>query len=186
MTVPIRPAHIDDGPALREIERSAGARFRDVGLAEVAEHEPASVEDLAGYAAEGRSWVAVGDDGAPIGYVLVDVVDGNAHVEQVSVRPEAQGRGVGRALIDEVDRWAQRSGRPGLTLTTFADVSWNGPLYRHLGFRVLGGDEIGPELRALTEVEAAHGLDPAARVCMHRPAGLTGATEPTDRTGPAP
>jgi hypothetical protein len=53
-------------------------------------------------------------------------------------------------------------------LTTFSDVPWNAPLYRHLGFRVLDDDDIGPELRARRADEAARGLDPASRVCMRR------------------
>ena len=56
---------------------------------------------------------------------------------------------------------------PGhVTLTTFVDVPWNGPLYAHLGFTVMSEAEIGPELRSIQDGEAAHGLDPARRVCM--------------------
>lgn len=166
-----RPAVAEDGFALQAIERAAGQRFRDVGMPEIADDEPAPIEILAAYAAAGRSWVAVDKDepDAPLGYVLVDVVDGNAHIEQVSVHPDHQGAGAGRTLIDQVRRWAADGGLPGLTLTTFADVPWNAPLYRHLGFRVLAEEEIGPELRALREVEAAHGLDPRKRVCMLLP-----------------
>jgi predicted N-acetyltransferase YhbS len=162
----VRPASPEDAPALREIERLAGERFRDVGLPEVADDEPPSVEQLARYARAGRSLVAVDDTDAPIGYVLVDVVDGNAHAEQVSVRPDHQGAGVGRTLIERVRAWAAEAGMPAVTLTTFADVPWNAPLYRHLGFRILAEDEIGPELRAVRDAETAHGLDPARRVCM--------------------
>jgi GNAT superfamily N-acetyltransferase len=161
----IRPARPEDGAALQEIERQAGERFRDVGLSSVAEDAPASVDTLAEYAEAGRSWVAA-DPVEPLGYVLVDDVDGNAHIEQVSVRPDQQGRGVGRALLDRVRAWAYATGRPALTLTTFTDVPWNAPLYRHLGFRDLAEDEIGPELRALRDDETTHGLDPTARVCM--------------------
>jgi len=92
------------------------------------------------------------------------MVDGAAHIEQVSVVPADQGRGVGRALIDQVRRWAGENGLPALTLTTFTHVPWNRPLYEHLGFRVLGDEEIGPGLRAVMATEAAHGLDPASRV----------------------
>lgn len=55
---------------------------------------------------------------------------------------------------------------PAVTLTTFSDVSWNAPLYRHLGFRVLAEHEIGPQLQAARDAETAHGLDPTRRVCM--------------------
>jgi GNAT superfamily N-acetyltransferase len=166
MNVTIRAAATADGPALRAIERAAGARFRDVGMAEIADDEPMSVEELAGYAAAGRSWVAVGDDGGAAGYVLVDVVDGNAHVEQVSVHPDHQGRGVGRALLEHVRSWAEGRGMPALTLTTFEDVPWNAPLYRHLGFVDLAPPEIGPELAALVVAEAAHGLGPLGRTSL--------------------
>jgi GNAT superfamily N-acetyltransferase len=166
MAFTLRPGRAGDGPALREIELSAGQRFRAVGLPDVADAEPASVEELARHAAEGRSWVAVDADDCPVGYVLAGVVDGNAHVEQVSVAPDHQGGGIGRALIEQVRTWAVDRGLPAITLTTFKDVPWNGPLYRHLGFRVLDEHEIGPELRAIRHHETAMGLDPAQRVCM--------------------
>lgn len=166
MAALIRPARRDDGSALREIERLAGARFRDVGLPEVADDEPASVDALARYAADGRSWVAVDGLDAPIGYVLADVVDGCAHIDQVSVRPDCQGSGVGRALVQRVRTWAAERGFPAITLTTFTGVAWNAPLYRHLGFRTLSENEIGLQLREVRAKETAHGLDPAKRVCM--------------------
>jgi GNAT superfamily N-acetyltransferase len=162
----IRPARADDGSALGEIERLAGVRFRDVGLPDIADAEPATVETLSEYAHAGRSWVAVDDDEQPIGYVIVDEVDGNAHIEQLSVRPDHQGSGVGRGLVDQVRAWATENQRPAVTLTTFSDVPWNRPLYEHLGFTVLAEDEIGPELRAVRDHEATLGLDPALRVCM--------------------
>jgi GNAT superfamily N-acetyltransferase len=168
----IRPARLDDGLALREIERLAGARFRDVGLPEVADDEPASFETLADYAEAGRSWVAVDDADAPIGYVLVDIVDECAHVEQISVLPLHQGVGTGRALLESVRAWAAERGLTAMTLTTFADVEWNAALYRHLGFRLLNEDELGPQLREVRESETAHGLDPVKRVCLRR--GLRG------------
>lgn len=166
VAIVIRAASPGDAPVLREIERLAGERFRDVGMPEIADDEPLSLEVLAGHARAGRSWVALGSAGTPVGYVLVDVVDGGAHIEQVSVRPDHQGAGVGRALIDQVRTWALASGMDALTLTTFGDVPWNAPLYEHLGFRVLTESDLGPELRALRDAETAHGLDPARRVCM--------------------
>jgi GNAT superfamily N-acetyltransferase len=173
MPVTVRPAWPSDGPALRRIERSAGERFRTVGLSDVADDQPASQEVLARYAADGRSWVAIDDAGTPIGYVLVDVVDGNAHVEQVSVDPGHQGVGVGRALLERVRAWAAAGAMPAVTLTTFADVAWNAPLYRDLGFRDLDEDDVGPGLRGLRDVEAARGLDPQRRVCMRRESQVT-------------
>lgn len=163
----LRAATAADGEGLRAIERAAGEAFRDVGMASIADDEPLALEVLAAYAEAGRSWVAE-VDGAAAGYVVVDVVDGNAHVEQVSVHPAQQGHGIGRALLDHVSAWAVERGLPAVTLTTFRDVPWNAPLYRHLGFVDLGPHEVGPELLAVVALEAEHGLDPATRTCMRR------------------
>jgi GNAT superfamily N-acetyltransferase len=166
MSLVIRAAVPGDGPALREIEVLAGARFRDVGMERIADAEPASIDTLAAYAVAGRSWVALSANGSPVGYVIADVVDGNAHIEQISVRPDHQGTGVGRALIDRVRVWADAAGRAAITLTTFAAVPWNGPLYAHIGFVAIPEDELGPGLAAVRDAETRHGLDPAARICM--------------------
>jgi GNAT superfamily N-acetyltransferase len=110
-------------------ETSSAAEGFWVGLDNVAEDEPASIEVLAGYADGGRAWVAEDADGAPVGCLLVDAIDGAAHIEQVSVAPGHQGRGLGRALVERVAQWAASQGMTAVTLTTFAQVPWNRPLY---------------------------------------------------------
>jgi GNAT superfamily N-acetyltransferase len=164
----VRAVRDDDLPVLGEIERAAGERYRDFGLDQVADDEPASIQVLAGYASGGRAWVAADADGAPVGYILVEAVDGAAHIEQVSVAPDHQGQGLGRALIERAAHWAAGQDMIALTLTTFGHIPWNRPLYEHLCFRVLADDELGPGLRAVRQSEAAHGLDPALRVAMRR------------------
>lgn len=167
--ITVRPATRDDRPALRAIERRAGERFREVGMPEVADDEPPSLDVLATFVDAGRAWVVPGATGEPVGYAVVEEVDGNAHIEQVSVDPAYQGQRVGRALIDEVATWATRNRLPAITLTTFVDVAWNAPLYRHLGFVDIPDKDLGPGLRAVMQAEAAHGLDPRQRVAMRRP-----------------
>lgn len=162
----VRLTRADEIPALRGIEIAAGVRFRDVGMADIADDDPPSEEVLATYVSDGRSWVATDDSDQPVGYVIVDRVDGCAHVEQISVRPDHQGSGQGRALIARVAEWAIANGMTAITLTTFKDVEWNAPLYRHLGFVDLAEEDLGPELRDVRDAEAAHGLDPSTRVCM--------------------
>ncbi len=165
MAVDIRPAEPGCEPRLQQVERLSGQQFREVGLAKIADDEPMSIAELREYITAGRCWIAAEGDEV-VGYLLVDEVDGNAHIEQVSVVPEHQGQRVGRRLVDAAKDWAEARGAPALTLTTFTDVPWNRQLYEHLGFQVMGEQEIGPELRELREKEAQHGLDPEARVCM--------------------
>jgi ribosomal protein S18 acetylase RimI-like enzyme len=163
----IRAPRTDELERLREIEREAGLLFRTVGMDDIAGHEPFSIEELAAYHGGDRVWVLVDED-IVVGYVLVDIVDGAAHVEQLSVLPAYGRRGHGAALLTHVCDWARQRRLGGVTLTTFERVSWNGPYYARHGFRVLAEDEIGPELRRLREEEATHGLDRDLRVCMRR------------------
>jgi GNAT superfamily N-acetyltransferase len=165
-SIQVRPSRPEESLRIQEIERLAGARFRDVGLVRVADDEPPSVEDLARGCDDGRLFVAVGKGGVLVGYVLADELDHQAHIEQMSVVPSYQGRGVARLLLGQIRSWAMQRDRGAITLTTFSEVPWNRPLYEHLGFTVMAADEIGPELRWRRAVEADRGLDPAKRVCM--------------------
>jgi GNAT superfamily N-acetyltransferase len=117
--VEVRKAVRDDLPAFRDIEWASGQRYRQYGLDLVADEEAASVEVLAECADDGRSWVPVVDARRPIGCILVDLIEGGGHIEQVSVEPTHQGEGVGRALIEPAKSWARSRGLSALTLTTF-------------------------------------------------------------------
>jgi GNAT superfamily N-acetyltransferase len=163
----IRLATEGDLPGLRDIERAAGWAFADIGMDAIAADEPPSLEVLGHYQRHGRAWVLVRDE--PVAYLLARWADGDVHVEQVSVHPDHAGRAIGRALIEHVAGWARERGARALTLTTFADVAWNAPYYeRRCGFRRLGDDELGPELRDIRAAEAGHGLDRWPRVAMRR------------------
>ena len=164
----IRAGDRHDLAVLQDIERAAGRWFRDVGMDEIAEDEPPSHETLDGYARSGGLWVTDGPERGPVAYALVEKVDGNTHIEQLSVHPDHARRGLGRALIEHIAARAAAEGAPALTLTTFAEVPWNAPYYERCGFRRLAGDELTPGLREIRRVESAHGLDRWPRVCMRR------------------
>ncbi|WP_166356149.1 GNAT family N-acetyltransferase [Phytoactinopolyspora limicola] len=165
----IRVARADDLIALQEIEVAAGAPFRDLGMDMIADDDPPTVADLTAFQVDGRAWVSVDERDVPVAYVLAQVVDGEAHVEQVSVHPRYARRGLGRDLLEVVADWGRRQGLAGLTLTTYADVPWNAPYYIRLGFRVLADGELTDGLRRIREEEAARGLDAWPRVVMRRP-----------------
>jgi ribosomal protein S18 acetylase RimI-like enzyme len=163
----IRAPDASELEQLRAIERAAGALFIDVGMPDIAADEPFTVEELTAYLDEGRIWVVVEND-TLAGYALVDIVDGNAHLEQLSVDPKQGRRGHGTALLGHVCAWAGDNGHDTVTLTTFEHVEWNAPYYVRHGFRVMAEAEIGPELRQLRDEETRHGLDPTLRVVMRK------------------
>ncbi|TDD53052.1 N-acetyltransferase [Kribbella antibiotica] len=138
-------------------------------MTDIAGHPPPPLEVFEHARAAGHLWVITDVDEQPAGFVLVQLIDGSAHIEQVSIHPEHQGRGLGRALIDHVGSWSAAEGLAALTLSTFRSVPWNGPYYARLGFVELSPGELTDGLRGVLATETAFGLDPASRVFMRRP-----------------
>jgi GNAT superfamily N-acetyltransferase len=155
----VRAAAKSDLPLLAEIDERAEAIFRAAGyeLPEI----PFAQDDLAGAKAvfvAGRP---------PVGFVWITEVDGLAHVAEIAVIPKWMKQGIGTRLLERAAEWAKRSGYPAITLTTYADVAWNGPFYRSRGY--LEVDEPTPGLAALRERERELGLDAVGRrVVMRR------------------
>nr|WP_206443221.1 GNAT family N-acetyltransferase [Candidatus Protofrankia californiensis] len=164
----IRPVRFEDFPVLQDIERAASRCFRDIDMPEIADDEPFTVNELARYQRAGQAWGAADGIGRLVAYLVADLVDGNMHIEQVSVRPDSARRGVGRMLIEHVAGHAAAAAVPALTLTTFVHVPWNAPYYARCGFRRLTEAELTPGLREVRSREAAHGLDRWPRVAMRR------------------
>ncbi|WP_328863200.1 GNAT family N-acetyltransferase [Streptomyces sp. NBC_00306] len=164
----IRLARATELTQLQDVERAAGKCFADIGMAAIAEDEPPSLTVLGSYAQDGRAWVWAEDDDLPVAYLIAELVDGNGHVEQVSVHPDHAGRRIGKALIEHAGAWATAQGAPALTLTTFTEVVWNGPYYEKLGFRLVPEAVLTPGLREIRAAEAAHGLDRWPRACMRK------------------
>ena len=164
----IRPATPADFAGLQDIERAAGQAFRAVGMPEIADDAPFTVAELTAYQQAGRAWVTVDPEDHPVAYLVADPVDGNLHIEQVSVHPGYGHRGLGRSLIEHAAAVARADDQPALTLTTFTEVPWNAPYYERLGFRPLPPFEETPGLRAIRRHEAGHGLDRWPRTCMRR------------------
>ena len=163
-----RQALLRDIPFIRELERRAGEPFRVLGMDTIADDEPPGADDLVEPVVAGE--IRVIDEGRPDGrlsaWMWLMPLDDGLYIEQVSVDPEHRGRRLGSQLVQWALEQAAERGLPEVTLTTFADVPWNGPLYRRLGFRVLGEHEMKPELRTIRLVERALGLDVRPRVAM--------------------
>ena len=168
MAYVIEPARAEDIAKLAQVEIAANALFAGRGIAGVVANDSTSLEELAHAHAAGLLWVARDPTGEPIGFALLEVVDGQAHLEEIDVHPAHGRRGVGSALLDAVVAWARGAGHRAVTLTTFRDIPWNAPFYERAGFRALAPHELGPGLAAVVRDEAARGLDPAQRVAMRR------------------
>ena len=146
---PVRPASPTEFGLLREIELESDRLFDTIGIGPFDDDDSHDRLDVV------AAVFAAGDP--PVGFVSVDIVDGCAHIDQLSVLTDHGGRGIGRALLDEAVRWARASGLAAVTLTTFRDVPWNAPFYRRVGFEVV--DDPTPGLAVVRAGERADGLD---------------------------
>ncbi|WP_030144844.1 GNAT family N-acetyltransferase [Spirillospora albida] len=150
MDTSLRPARIDELAELVAVENSADAAFAALGI--VFPPGPTVVETVAGQA----EILVAGDP--PAGFAAFRTVDGATHLEQISVRADLMGRGIGVPLLRAVQDRARAADSPGVTLITFRDVPWNAPWYARHGFAELPQDRWGPGLRAYWEAELEDGL----------------------------
>jgi GNAT superfamily N-acetyltransferase len=97
------------------------------------------------------------DDGDVVGFAHVVEMDGLCHLEQLSVRPEHSRRGLGRRLVTAAVDHARLLGHERITLRTYADVPWNAPFYRSVGF--VEEEPVTTFHRSLVEIEHRLGLD---------------------------
>lgn len=164
----IRKAKPEDLPKMRDIEVAASETFRSLNMGAIADDAPPSLDALAIYQQDARAWVETGAGDEAVAYILVDVVEPFAHIEQVTVSPFYARQGLGRKLIDEAARWAAARGLKGMTLTTFEEVPWNAPYYLRLGFQPVPEYQWSDGLRQIVQSECVHGLDAWPRIVMKR------------------
>ncbi|MGQ3673074.1 GNAT family N-acetyltransferase [Xanthobacter sp. TB0136] len=175
----IRPARPEDAALLPPIENASDKLFRtQPDLAWIAESDDALPADAyLPFIRAQTCWLAQQDE-TVVGFlsagILADTLpapdEGPAlHIWQLAVIPSAQGRGLGRALMQHAIAAARTLGLAGLSLTTFRHVQWNAPFYARLGFRILETGEMPAALTALLNREAAHGLPVEKRCAMVLP-----------------
>jgi ribosomal protein S18 acetylase RimI-like enzyme len=85
--------------------------------------------------------VAEGEGGALLGAAYVEratdyfTQEAHGHLSVLAVAAEAEGRGVGRALVEAVERWAAGEGYRFVTLNVFAGNRRAIALYERAGWR---------------------------------------------------
>lgn len=151
----VQPAHVDDLALLPTIEAEADRLFDGTGTG--------PLPDAAGMDELVAAHCVLVAGRPPVGFARLEIVDGHAHLEQLSVHPSHGRQGVGAELLDAACRWAADNGHCVVTLSTFADIPWNAPFYARHGFVPVPDDHLTPGLRALRRRELELGLDAQGR-----------------------
>ncbi len=154
----VRPLRGADLKHVASIEASGGQQYQDLFGAEL--HPCLLAPPDSGWDRDAKNGVMlVAADGLhpPVGFAHLLEIDDHAHLEQLSVRPEAQRQGIGTALVHAAMREAWHLGHRNLSLCTYREVPFNGPFYSRLGFEEVV--DLLPYQRLLREHERAIGLD---------------------------
>ncbi|GAA1328428.1 ribosomal protein S18-alanine N-acetyltransferase [Leucobacter albus] len=126
--VALRDATLDDLDAVAELE--ALLFGSDAWSREMVR------EELAG---EHRRYVVLeADDGALCGYAGVLVLGADGDIQTIAVAPGLRGKGLGRALMNELISEADRRGATRVFLEVRADNPVARALYASLGFAEIG------------------------------------------------
>jgi GNAT superfamily N-acetyltransferase len=147
--VDVRRADSADLAELPAVEAAADELFVPLGITDLP--APGTPEQWA------HAWRVL-VTGRPVrGFAALELLDGAVHLEQLSVHPAHGRQGIGGALLAAVVEQARQHGADRVTLTTYADVPWNGPFYARHGWRPV--DRPTPGLQRLRDRERELGLD---------------------------
>jgi SAM-dependent methyltransferase/GNAT superfamily N-acetyltransferase len=135
----IRPARAEQAEAIRALVRAAYAMY----VPRIGREPAPMTDDYAAQIAAAKVWV-IDDEGELAGVVVLEDTPDALQVENVAVRPESQGRGLGRALLSFADDEARRRGYEAVILYTNVHMTENVEHYQKLGYVEVGrGHEHG-------------------------------------------
>jgi GNAT superfamily N-acetyltransferase len=139
----IRRCRDDERPAILAIVNAAAEVYRDVIPAD-RWHEPyMPMEELSEEIAAGVEFWGWEEDGALLGIMGVQPARDVSLIRHAYVAPAAQGRGIGGALLAELEARSDRR----LLVGTWAAASWAIDFYRGRGFADVGPERTGALLR---------------------------------------
>jgi GNAT superfamily N-acetyltransferase len=138
--VKVRRAVPEDAPAIASLLYASFVEFRPLYTREGFAATAITAEDVLVRLSEGPVWVSVWEDS--LCGTVAAVARGTAiYVRGMAVLPSVRGKGVGDALLKEVEAFAVGHGYGTLLLTTTLFLDSAIRLYERLGFsRTAGGE----------------------------------------------
>lgn len=131
LPITLHRAVAEDAGTIRDITRAAYARW-----VPVIGREPLPMAADYDYALREHRFDLLrrGDD--TLALIETMLREDHLWIENIAVRPDAQGQGLGRVLLTHADTLARASGRDDVRLLTNAAFGGNVALYQHHGYVV--------------------------------------------------
>ena len=148
----LRKARTDDRAAVEAIVDAAYSIY----VERIGKAPGPMLDDYAGLIAAGAVSVLEDPDGVIAALIVLLPKPDHLLLDNIAVRPDRQGRGLGRRLIAFAESEARRRGYAELRLYTHETMTENIALYTRLGFRETGrGQEAGYNRVFMTKPIAA-------------------------------
>lgn len=125
----IRAATATDVDAVRDVVLAAYQHYVPV----IGRPPAPMLDDYAARIAAGQTWV-LQDGDAIAGALVLENGPDCFLLDNIAIRPDRQGRGFGRALLDFAEAEARRQGWDVITLYTHALMTQNIAIYQHRGY----------------------------------------------------
>ncbi|AUX32424.1 amino-acid acetyltransferase [Sorangium cellulosum] len=143
-------------PALAATEQACTAMYHEIGF-DAAEVPARTLADIVALTRQHDVRVAEAD-GEAAGYLAWrDEAPGVAYLEEISVHPEHQRRGVATRLLAELHERARELGMEQIVLRARGRASWAQAFFKKAGFAPLGDDAPAKVRAWRSEQEAAGG-----------------------------
>ncbi len=130
-----RPATPDDAAAIRDLVRAAYARW-----VPLIGREPRPMTADYDAAVREHQFDLLEEDGQLVGVIETALHPDHLWVENVAVHPDAQQRGLGKALLAEAETRARAAGLLEIRLLTNGAFATNIALYQRVGYEVTHTD----------------------------------------------
>jgi ribosomal protein S18 acetylase RimI-like enzyme len=129
----LRPATLSDAPALAATIAAAFAQYRGKLVPESSAFRE-TPEVIAAQLAEGAGAIVAERNGAIMGCVLTELLEGDLYFGRLAVLPTARGKNLARRLIEAVEAEARARGMPGVRLGVRIALPDNQRLFASLGY----------------------------------------------------
>lgn len=152
--VAVTPARIEDAAEILAVQHAAYQLEADrYGVATLPPLDETLAELLADYATHALlvARAGAGDAGDVVGAVRALVTDGTAHIGRLAVRPDLHGHGIGRRLLNAIERTTAASATR-YELFTGSRSERNLRLYRRAGYLPFRAERISDRV-SLTYLE---------------------------------
>ncbi len=167
----LRNATHEDIGAIQAVDLDASRLFEPTGLIHDGPDgpQPVPAKFLGDGIKSGLVTVAVFEpENLIVGFTLARRVSPDLYLDQISVASAFGRRGIGALLLNEVIVTADRLRLRGTVLSTFRDLSWNGPFYRQHGFEEIRRDQMKQWMLQLEAIQS-YTMDVSLRCFMRRP-----------------